>query len=88
MTNGLTISEIEERLKSIKGVSNVKYYTLVYNWGWTFEKNGLHYDLRRWVNCYGVDLGFGVFGTKAEEDTHHFDTVASIAEALNQIQTI
>ena len=88
MTNGLTISEIEEKLKSIKGVSNVKYYTLVDNWGWTFEKNGLHYDLRRWVNCYGVDLGFGVFGTKAEEDTHHFDTVASIAEALNQIQTI
>ena len=84
----MTNAEIEEKLKSIKGISNVNSYTLVNNWGWTFEKNGKHYDLRRWVNCYGVDLGWQVFGTKAEEDTNHFTPINSIRAVFEQIETM
>lgn len=84
----MTNADIEEKLKSIKGILNVKPYTLVNNWGWTFEKNGKHYDLRRWVNCYGVDLGWQVFGTKAEEDTHHFAPINSIRAVFEQIETM
>lgn len=81
----MTYKEIEEKLKAIEGVSNVKYYALVSNWGWTFEKNGKHYDLRRWENCYGEDLGWQVFGTKSEEDTEHFAPINSVMAVLEEI---
>ena len=77
--------DLEKALKAIEGVTNVKPYYLINNWGWTFEKGGKHYDLRRWVNCYGADLGYQVFGTKAEEDTHSFTPVERPEWAIEQI---
>ena len=59
-------SNLEMLLDNIEGVTEVKPYSLVNNWGCTFVKNGKHYDVRRWVNCYGADLGYQLFGTKAE----------------------
>lgn len=77
--------QIIKELKAIEGVEDVKSYTLVNNYGFTFVKNGKHYDIRRWKNCYGADLGWQVFGTKAEEDTHSLPPMPTPAEVLEQI---
>lgn len=84
----MTTNEIYNALQAIKGVEDVKPYTLINNYGWTFTKNGKHYDLRRWVNCYGADLGWQVFGTKAEEDTHGFDHVEKVEYAIEEIEAL
>jgi hypothetical protein len=36
------------------GCTDIKPYTLVSNYGYTFSKGGVGYDLRYWENCYGV----------------------------------
>lgn len=36
------------------GCTNIEQYTLVSNYGYTFSKGGVEYDLRYWENCYGV----------------------------------
>lgn len=36
------------------GCVNVKGYSLCSNYGYTFSKDGVDYDLRYWENCYGV----------------------------------
>lgn len=41
------------KLQSV-GCVNVKSYALVSNYGYTFSKGGVDYDLRYWENCYGV----------------------------------
>lgn len=79
-------SNLEILLNNIEGVTDVKPYTLVNNWGCTFVKNGKHYDVRRWINCYGVDLGYQLFGTKAEEDIHHFAPSEDMLVVLKQVK--
>ena len=51
---------LKEELEKIDGVKNVEYYGLVNNYGYTLEKNGKQFDIRRWVNCYGADLKWGI----------------------------
>ena len=36
------------------GCTNIYGYNLVSNYGYTFSKGGVDYDLRYWENCYGV----------------------------------
>lgn len=36
------------------GCIDIHGYTLVSNYGYTFSKGGVDYDLRYWDNCYGV----------------------------------
>ena len=50
--------EIIEALEQIDGVTDIKCYCLINNYGATFMKNGKKHDLRRWANCYGVDCGW------------------------------
>lgn len=56
--------EFIEKLKKQKeqlqnaGAENIKGYTLVNNSGYTFNKNGIYYDLRHWINCYGVEVDY------------------------------
>lgn len=38
------------------GCTNIKAYSLVNNYGYTFDYMGKHYDARFWANCYGVAL--------------------------------
>ena len=45
-------NEMQE-LKKI-GCTDVKPYTLVSNYGFTFSRGGVTYDLRYWGSCYGV----------------------------------
>ena len=52
--------ELTADLTSIEGVTDIKLYTLVNNYGATFTKDGVKCDLRRWANCYGADCGWGV----------------------------
>lgn len=55
-----TSKEIINDLSKIQGVENIEIYYLVNNYGATFTKNGVKFDLLRWANCYGVDCGWGV----------------------------
>lgn len=36
------------------GCVDIQTYTLVSNYGYTFSKGGVKYDLRYWENYYGV----------------------------------
>lgn len=38
------------------GATNLESYTLINNFGWTFDMDGRRYDARYWANCYGVPL--------------------------------
>lgn len=58
--------ELAELLNNIKGISEVKPYTLINNWGCTFIKNGEKHDMRRWINCYGVDAGWSCSHSKGD----------------------
>ena len=46
----------EVRLLEKYGATNIKGYTLVNNYGYTFELNGKRWDARYWANCYGCAL--------------------------------
>ena len=70
--------ELKGILEKIDGVSNVKPYGLVNNWGCMFEKNGKRHDLRRWANCYGADLGFGIEATCS----HDFEEILKAVKEL------
>ena len=47
---------------------DVEEYSLINNWGFSFNHNGVFYDLRYWANCYGVALNYfdlmGLWKTK------------------------
>ena len=36
----------------------VKDYTLINNYGVTFELNEIPYDARHWINCYGCEVNY------------------------------
>lgn len=38
------------------GAENIKDYLLVNNYGYGFDLDGEHYDIRFWANCYGMEL--------------------------------
>lgn len=51
----------EDKIKTLlesKNVTNIKHYILVNNDGFTFEYKGFKFDLRHWVNVYGVETNF------------------------------
>lgn len=54
----MTIEEFKEKIRRVKGVSEVKEYSLVSNYGVTFKKGGYSFDIRYWANCYGVALNY------------------------------
>lgn len=56
----VTSTELAKVLQSIDEVSNIEPYDLVNNYGCYFIKNGEKHDMRRWLNCYGVDAGWSV----------------------------
>ena len=41
---------------SANGATDIEYYSLVNNFGYTFTLGGKHYDARFWANCYGTAL--------------------------------
>lgn len=53
-------NELIETLKTDKAISDIKPYTLINNYGVTFTKNGKKYDIRRWANLYGANMGWGI----------------------------
>ncbi len=38
------------------GATNIEGYTLINNYGYTFQLGGRRFDARFWANCYGVAL--------------------------------
>ena len=48
-TKGIQVLEI-------LGAKNIEGYSLINNYGYTFEIDGTKYDVRYWANCYGVAL--------------------------------
>lgn len=56
----MEIEEFMERISQIKGVSEVRRYTLVNNYGVSFRKGGYTFDARFMANCYGAELNYWV----------------------------
>ena len=52
------------------GAKSVKPYFLVNNAGYTFEKNGLKFDLRHFTNIYGAEVNY--WGISAKKDGEQF----------------
>lgn len=81
----------EQELRNA-GCENVDSYMLVNNYGYTFIKDGIKYDLRHWLNCYGADVNYWSL------DGHQIDskdyvrldksTFKTFEEALEFIKTI
>lgn len=44
-----------ERLQKY-GAEEIKGYTLINNYGYTFKIDGIKYDIRFWANCYGAEI--------------------------------
>ena len=39
----------------------IDHYSLISNWGYiVMREDATYYDVRRWANCYGSDIGWGV----------------------------
>lgn len=51
------MDDIEKIIKKYGG-DNIKGYSLINNYGYTFTLDGLRLDLRYWANCYGVALDY------------------------------
>lgn len=57
--------EFEKALAKVDGVTDVYGYTLIANYGWTFQKSGYKFDVRFWANCYGTYIGdYDIHGDK------------------------
>lgn len=74
------------------GCENVKSYMLVNNYGYTFTKGDVKFDLRHWLNCYGEDVNYwSLDGHKIDtKDYVRLDksTFDKFDEALEFIKTI
>lgn len=46
----------EKRVLSV--IPDAESYSLINNYGWTWDRNDKHYDLRHWLNCYGADVDY------------------------------
>lgn len=55
-TNEYLMHLIEKMLKQ-RGVK-VEPYSLVNNYGLAFEYEGVRYDVRHWLNVYGMDVDY------------------------------
>lgn len=47
-----------KQIISKHGGKVVESYMLINNWGYVVEYHGTRYDVRRWANCYGSDIGW------------------------------
>ena len=81
----------EQELRNA-GCENVDSYMLVNNYGYTFTKGDVKFDLRHWLNVYGEDVDYwSLDGHKIDTkdyvklDKSTFDT---FDEALEFIKTI
>lgn len=55
--------EAELILQNLKNIKDIKSYTLINNYGYTFTKKGKKHDLERIESLYGVDCGWSLDGT-------------------------
>ena len=62
------------------GGENIKGYSLISNYGYTFILKGLKCDLRYWANCYGVALNYWRIHTTGEQKAN--DEQRAIIKAI------
>lgn len=58
----------------VVGCVNVNGYDLIENYGYTFIKDNVKYDLRHWLNCYGEAVDFWEL-SKVNKDFDTFEEV-------------
>ena len=68
------------------GCTNVKYYALINNDGYTFVKNGVRYDVRHWLNCYGADVDY--WSIHNLDEPRYIPSVNTAAEMLDIIKAL
>lgn len=77
----------EQELKNA-GCENVDSYMLVNNYGYTFTKGDVKYDLRHWLNCYGEDVDYWDLGGHNTKEYVKGGIFKNFEEALEFIKTI
>lgn len=80
----------EEKMQLEKlNLDNFKSYTLVSNYGFLFEINGIRYDLRKWNNCYGDVVSFFTLeATQTPESFDRtFDTIEQVIKCLEELKS-
>ena len=70
----------ETALKSV-GCKDIERYTLINNYGYSFIKDGVKYDLRNWLNCYGEAVDYWEL-SKVEKC---FDTFKEAVEFIKSL---
>ena len=81
--------EEKQQLENLR-LDNFKPYTLVSNYGFLFEINGIRYDLRKWNNCYGDEVSF--FTLEATQTPESFDrtldTFEQVVKCLEELKSL
>lgn len=75
---------LEKKLIEL-GCEGISYYSLINNYGYDFTKNGVHYNIRHWLNCYGVEVDFWTLENYENQNMSSFDTVENLIEAIKNI---
>ena len=80
------MDDIEKIIKK-HGGDNIKGYSLINNYGYTFTLGGVRLDLRYWANCYGVALNYwrihAINGQKTSDEQRA--TIKAIEDEANAI---
>ena len=80
------MNDNDELLLKEAGATAIKFYMLINNYGYTFIKNGIKYDLRFWANCYGCALNhWSISGGNTPIKDNAFKTVADACKVIKQL---
>ena len=57
-------NELKKWLENAMGFKNFKWYSLINNYGYSFDYLDDHFDLRHWLNCYGENVDYWTIYTR------------------------
>lgn len=71
----------KEIIMEYKNIKLIEEYSLVSNYGYVVELNGKRYDLRHWLNVYGVDTDYWNIISQYPEE----EILNEVVERLNRV---
>ena len=73
-----------ETIKRI--IPTAESYTLVNNYGWTWDKDNIHYDLRHVLNVYGAECDLYDLSSRKGDKYLGCKTFSNINEVVNYLE--
>ena len=67
------------------GGYDIKHYTLINNYGYTFKIGKLSFDARHWLNCYGVDVNYWTCNVTNINSTEYAENRKAIRDELESL---